>query len=412
VSVAVREPAAAAIGRRLAQGTTWVILVWAIALLFSTAVAEILLGLAVALRLAGWAASRGGAPDLRGGPTTRLVPWLLLAFVTLYMLSVVTAVDPHTSARKLPTLFRYAVFLAILSAPPDGRAWAWFFRLQGAVVLVLAAQSAHHLAIGWDRAATPNLHYNTLAQVAGTISLLLFAAAGFGPAERRRERRWLAAGAFLAAVLLLLTLSRAAWMGWLSAAAVLVLLLRAHWRWLMPVALGLVAIGVLALPAARHRAEGMTNVADDPEFTRRYDLWAMAEHIIRDRPLTGIGPGGIGVIYDRYKTGVLVDDPQRWPHVHNDLLEIALSHGVAAAAVWVALIVAVYAALVRQLRGWARLPGSWAKSAFVGAALSFHLFTVCGLLHDNYVIYIKINLLLLLLGLMIVADRELAAEAA
>ncbi len=409
-------PAAAApagVGARLARGATWAMLAWAVALPFATAAAEILLGLALALRVAGWAAGRRvGAPDLRGGPTTRALPWLLLAFVALYLLSAVTSIDPRTSASKLPTLFRYVVFLVIVTSPPDGRAWSWLFRLQAALAVVLAAQSAHHLAIGWDRAATPNLHYNTLAQVAGTISLLLLAAAGFGPPDRRRERGWLAGGALVAAVTLLLTLSRAAWLGWFTGACVLALLLRAHWRWTVPAILGLVALGVFAVPAARHRAEGMTNVAGDPEFTRRYDLWAMALHIIRDRPLTGIGPGGINMVYDRYKTGVLVEDPTRWPHVHNDVLEIALSHGVAAAAVWFALIAAVYLALLRRLRAWSRLPGSWAKGAFIGAALSFHLFTVCGLLHDNYVIYIKMNMLLLLLGLMVVSDRQLAAPEA
>ncbi len=392
-------------GRRLAAAAAGALVLWSAAITFTTAGAELLLGAAALLRVLALAAGDRPVPFWRAGPTTRWVPPLLLLFVGLYLVSAAAGEDRAAAARKLPTLFRYAVFLVAVSSAYGDVFWRWLLRAQAGVGLVIAVQAVISRLQGWDRAQTPNLHYNTLAQVAGLISLLLLAAALYGPAARRRERIFLAVGAAAATLALLLTLSRAAWIGWLTG-AILLLLTRLRWRMLVPALLMLVAVPVALLPDVRDRALEMGDI-QDPEFTRRYDLWRMARAVIADHPWTGLGPGGMDAAYDRYKTGVLVPDPQRWLHVHNDLLEIALLHGVPAALVWIALLAACYVAAWRRLRRFAALPGSWAKGGFAGAALGLHLFTVCGVLHDNYVIYLKMNLLLLLLGLLVAADRAL-----
>jgi O-antigen ligase len=135
----------------------------------------------------------------------------------------------------------------------------------------------------------------------------------------------------------------------------------------------------------------------------------MARAIITDYPWTGIGPGGIGAVYDEYKTGVLVTDSRDWPHVHNDVLEVALSHGIPATLVWLVLAVWLYYALARRLLRYRGLVGSWTKAGFAGAGVSLHLFYLCGLVHDNYPIYIKVCLLLFLWGLVVSTDRQLGS---
>jgi len=383
-----------------------VLVLWLAALPFTTAGAEILLGTALALRLAAWALGGSAlAPLLRGGPHTRFIPPLLLLFVLLWLVSALCGVDRAEGISKIPTLYRYLLFVLALTTPFSPRLWRWLLGSQALVAVVLLIQGALELHAGADRAGTPNLHYNTLAQVAGVISLLLLAAVAYGPWERARLRALTLTGSLVATVTLLFTLSRAAWIGWLSG-GVLLALSRPRWRKILPAALVLLAIAMLVVPELRHRVESMADT-QDPEFTRRYDLWAMAEHVIEDHPWTGIGPGGMDTVYDQYKTGVLEHDPRLWPHVHNDVLEVALSHGVPAALVWLGLIAALYAAGLRRLLTTGALPRGWDSARFTGAFVCLHLFTICGLLHDNYVIYVKINTWLFLLGLLVASDREM-----
>jgi len=391
-------------------GAQAALVLWAVAVFFSTAAAEILLGAALLLvlvqRLTGRAADGAW---WRGGPTTAAAPPLWIAFILLYLVSALTAVDPGVGAAKIPKLYRFALFFVALAASFDEGAWRWFFRALALAAVALAVQAGLVLAAGWSRAATPHLHYNTLAQVVGMISLLLAAAAVYGPRSARPERIALGLGSLLAFAVLAATLSRAAWLGWLTGVG-LVMALRLPKRLLVALLLLAVVVPVALVPSVRERAAAIADVRD-PEFSRRFDMWRMGRDIVADHPWTGLGPGCIDAVYDDYKTGVLVDDPERWPHVHNDLIEVALSHGLPAAAVWAALALLLYVSLARRLALGGDLPRSWTRAGYVGAGASLHLFYVCGLLHDNYVIYVKICLLLLLWGLFVAADRGLGSRA-
>lgn len=387
-------------------------LMWLMVVPFSTGGAEILLGLACATTLfarlkatpeSGW---QGGWGCLvRGGPTTRAVPWLILAFLALYLLSVMTAVDPDTSLGKVHKLFRYNLFFILLAVPWDDGIWRWAFRVLVPVTAALAWFAVGALAGGRSRAETPNLHYNTLSQVAAMISLLLLAATIYGPRRHRVERGWFGLIAVVAAGVLVMTLGRAALVGWISG-VVLIFVFRLPRRLVMALLVIMIAVPVVAVPLLQQQRADLINI-EDPEFTRRYDMWAMARAIITDHPWTGIGPGGIGAVYDNYKTGSLVDDPHVWAHVHNDLLQVALTHGIPASLVWLALMLSLYLAMIRRLPRFRRLSGSWTKAGFAGVGVSLHLFYLCGFVHDNYNIYIKICMLLFLWGQFVSLDRNL-----
>jgi O-antigen ligase len=388
------------------------LLLWLMAVPFSTGAAEILLGLACAAALAArWLDTTGTSWQggwgcvVRGGPTTRSVPWLVLAFLLLYLLSVVTAVDPATSVGKLHKLFRYTLFFLLLAVPWDELVWHWSFRALLPVTATLTWFAFEALAEGRSRAQTPNLHYNTLSQVAAMISLLLLAASVYGPRRNRVERSWLLLFALVAAGVLVVTFSRAALLGWISG-VVLVFIFRLPKRLVVPLLVVLIAVPVVTVPLLQQKRADLVDI-QDPEFTRRYDMWAMARTIISEHPWTGIGPGGMDVVYDQYKTGTLVDDPRTWLHVHNDLLQVALTHGIPASLIWLALMLSLYLALIRRLPRFRRLKGSWSKAGFAGVGAALHLFYMCGFVHDNYNIYIKICLLLFLWGQFVSTDRRL-----
>lgn len=389
-----------------------IMVAWLLAIPLSTAIAEILLiaGILVAL----FARTRAGSEDswptgwrslLQGGPGTRLVPWLWTAFLAWYLVSIVFSVAPSKGLESIPKLLRYGLFFIPLVAPWRTGHWRAAFWAQLLLTALLGWLAIDALSHGVHRAATSNLHYNTLAQVTATSSLLLLAASLYGPASARRERLVFLLGSAAAAAVMVLTLSRAAWLAWWLGVIVLILF-RIPRRAALAVLLSLILIPLLAIPAMQATRPDMFDL-DHPEFARRYDMWRMAVTITKDHPLTGLGPGGMAIVYDEYKTGVLVDDSRAWLTSHNDLLTVAVRHGIPASAIWASLAVVMYISLVRRAWRFQRSPGSWLKAGFAGAGACLQLYFLFGLVHDNYNIFLKINVLLLLWGVFVAADRSL-----
>ncbi|MFO7653852.1 MAG: O-antigen ligase family protein [Candidatus Krumholzibacteriia bacterium] len=402
---------------RAGRAAPALLVVWLLAVPLSTAAAEILLAAAVVAALLARAAGprpeiwpHGWRSPVTGGPLTGAAPWLWAAFIVWFVVSALAAVSTEVSIGKLPKLFRYALFFVPLAVPWRSRHWRAALWVQLPLLVALAWPALASMFEGWGRAHTDNLHYNSLAQVAATSSLLLLAGALYGPASARRERLLLLAACVMATALMIVTFSRAAWLAWWLAAVVLVLF-RLPRRLALAAVAVMILVPLISLPAVIQRRPDTFDL-QHPEFARRYDMWRMAVDIVRDHPWTGVGPGGIDAVYHEYKTGMLVDDPAMWSHVHNDLLEVALSHGLPAALIWAALAVVLYGAMARGLVRSRAIPGSWIKAGFLGAGASLHLFYLFGLVHDNYPIYVKSCLLLLLWGVFTAADRSLWPPAA
>ena len=390
-----------------------IMVAWLLAIPLSTAMAETLLasGLVIAL----FARTRprveyrwpmGWRSLLQGGPDTRLVPWLWTAFLVWYLVSVVFGVEPSKGLESIPKLVRYALFFIPLAVPWRAGHWRAAFWVQMLLTAILGWLAITAMSEGAQRATTGNLHYNTLAQVTAMSSLLLLAASLYGPSSARRERLVFLAGSAVSATVMVLTISRAAWVAWWLGVIVLILF-RIPRRAALVTLSVLIVMPLFAIPAMQATRSDMFDL-DHPEFTRRYDMWRMASAVIKDHPLTGVGPGGMAVVYDEYRTGTLVDDPRVWITSHNDLLTIAVRHGIPASVIWAGLASIMYVALVRRLWQFQRSPGTWSKAGFAGAGVCLHLFFLFGLVHDNYNIFLKINMLLLLWGVFVAADRSLA----
>ncbi|MFH1844847.1 MAG: O-antigen ligase family protein [bacterium] len=392
-----------------------ILVVWLLAVQLSTGVAEILLAACLVATLLArrspisaesW--PLGWRSLLTGGPATRWVPWLWLAFVIWYLLSVVFSVEFASSLAKTPKLFRYVLFFLPLAIPWRGRHWRAAFWIQLPLMVILGWFALQSLREGSDRAITYNMHYNTLGQMSAAISLLLLAAFLYGPVSAKRERYLFLLGSAASAGVMIVTLSRAAWLAWWLGVVALVLF-RLPRRVALIALLILVLLPIIAIPVMQATRADMFDLSD-PEFTRRYDMWRMAMAVVKDHPLTGLGPGSLDLVYDEYKTGVLVGDDKQWLHSHNDMFTVAVRHGIPGAAIWVILALVAYVVFVRRLWRFPRSPGSWLKAGFAGAGASLHLFYLFGCVHDNYPIYIKANLLLLLYGVYVAADRSLAKQ--
>ena len=70
--------------------------------------------------------------------------------------------------------------------------------------------------------------------------------------------------------------------------------------------------------------------------------------MIRDHPLTGVGPNMVPRVYDQYRPEYAVNKTN--PHLHNVPLQIAAERGVPALTVWLGFIAVLARALFRSFR--------------------------------------------------------------
>ena len=121
--------------------------------------------------------------------------------------------------------------------------------------------------------------------------------------------RWLPKGlalvsAVISTLCLVLTLSRGGWIGFLIGGFLLLALLVQYWsvtfppfwrRWALPLLLGgataLVVLAVLSVSSLRDRALSLFVGRSDSSNNFRMNVWVAVLHMIRDRPILGIGPG-------------------------------------------------------------------------------------------------------------------------
>jgi O-antigen ligase len=71
--------------------------------------------------------------------------------------------------------------------------------------------------------------------------------------------------------------------------------------------------------------------------------------MIKDHPLTGVGPDMVRRVYAEYRDPNSVEKVN--PHLHNVPLQIAAERGLPALAVWLGFIAALAAGVFRSFRG-------------------------------------------------------------
>jgi hypothetical protein len=184
-------------------------------------------------------------------------------------------------------------------------------------------------------------HYMTYS---GVLMLVICAAVSrlvFGS----RERTWPALIMPALVVALSLTLGRAAWIGTSAAVGLLFVLKDLRLTALLPVLIAV--IFALAPDSVTNR---MMSVFDqrDPTRVDRLEMMRIGAGIVRDHPLTGVGPNMVPRVYPEYQ------DPETAgpvnPHLHNVPLLGAAVGGLPARAAWIWFVAAAAAGLLRLFR--------------------------------------------------------------
>lgn len=103
-------------------------------------------------------------------------------------------------------------------------------------------------------------------------------------------------------------------------------------RWLRhSLAALLIGVGVVAfwevMPTSGRGLRNLIASSDSSPHRSRFALWDTAVRIARDRPLTGVGPGGYRLAFERYHPSRL-DGEGTWGNAHNVYLHQLAERGV------------------------------------------------------------------------------------
>ncbi|NMI00089.1 lipid II flippase MurJ [Pseudonocardia acidicola] len=222
------------------------------------------------------------------------------------------------------------------------------------------------------------------------VSYALVVAVAGAVALGGRRRVALGAVAVFLLVPLIFSLSRGSWIA--VVCAVVVVLALAGWRVLLITAVGAAAIGVLlvgglgigsATIGDRIASIGSSTAAPDSSVSDRYDLWATAEGIWRDHPVTGVGIKGFPQYRDAYSPielssgsdtykagGTYYREPLLSPH--NFYLLVLSEQGIIGAVALFGWLLAMLVLALRRVRFPATAPWRWAGLTAV-ALIVWHL---------------------------------------
>ena len=344
-----------------------VLLLFVFALPLSIAVSQILLTVLVGI----WLAARAAGAD-RGPAPAFFTPLLAYAAWTLAV-SVPFSLAPTTSlveSREM-LLFLVAPIVLVLARGERARTVVTVALAAGAVGAV--AGIVQYGILQYDnlgqRPSGSMGHYMTYAgllmlMLCAALSRLLFDA---------RDRAWALVVLPALSVALVVTLTRSAWIGGAAAAGLLLVLRDRRLLALAPVA----ALLFLAIAPAQV-TDRLYSTFDlrDPTNRDRLAMLTAGAGMVRDHPLTGIGPGLVEEVYGDYRPANAVNETN--PHLHNVPLQIAAERGLPALALWLWFVAAVALDLLRRLRD----PASRTLAAGGLAALAAML--AAGLFEYNF----------------------------
>jgi O-antigen ligase len=346
----------------LEKAALWLLLAFVAALQLSIAAAGILL----TASLAAWVALL--VRD-RARPAAPVFMFPLAAYAAATLVSAAFSLDPTASIVDSKQLVLLLIVPMVYHVARGESA-----NLVVDVILGVGAISAAYGIVQYGV-----LHYDSLRlrpdgalthymTYSGTLMLVLCAAVA-RLVFATRERTWPALLMPALVLALAVSLGRNAWVGACVAVALLLALRDFRLVALLPVAIAVVLVA--APDSVTNRAMSMFDLRD-PTNQDRVAMLEIGAGIVRDHPLTGVGPAMVPRVYEQYKPDYAVNALN--PHLHNVVMQIAAERGLPALAIWVWLVVTLSMLLVRLFRsGRERLLTATAMAA-TAAMLAAGLF--------------------------------------
>jgi O-antigen ligase len=309
-----------------------------VAVQFSIFVAELFLVLAAVCWLAVVAlkGERLAAPSMF---------WPLAAYGALTLVAALFSLDTAGSLRDCKQLLWFLIVPLVyrLARGPRASNLVWVIITSGAAsaLVGIVEYGIFEFDLLGSRLHGTLGHWMTYAGLLMLAAVVALARVLF----RRRDRTWPLLVLPALFVALGLTLTRSAWVG-LSAAMALLFLLK-DFRLVAVLPIVAASFFVLAPHSLTSRFYSIFDL-HDPTNRDRISMVHAGVKIIRDYPLTGVGPNDVERLYPKYRDADAVKPNQ--PHLHNVLLQIAAERGLPALGVWLWFVVTLIVQLARRFR--------------------------------------------------------------
>lgn len=337
------------------------LLAFAAALQVSIAAADILLTLAVVLWI---------GLIVRNRERIEFPPmfWPLAAYGAMTLVSSLFSIDPHVSfvdSKQLVLLVIVPLVYRLFRGP---RA-----RLAVDIIITVGAVSAtlgivQYLILSYDHLGRRPQGTLGLYMTYSGLLMLVTCAAVARVMFAQHHRTWAVLVLPALVIALGFTFTRSAWVGACVGVGILFLLRDFRLLGLLPIAFG---IFLVLAPTNLTSRLYSTFSLKDPSNADRVAMMKSGWRIIKDDPLTGVGPNMIIQVYPHYRDKDAVN--QLNPHLHNVPLQIAAERGIPAVLVWAWFIVTLARDFVRRRRS--SFPSlSNAGLAVIGAMLAAGLF--------------------------------------
>jgi O-antigen ligase len=332
--------------------------------------------------------------------------WPLAAYAAATLISAEFSVDPHVSFIDCKQLLLFSIVPIAYRLLPGRRALT--------VVDVIITAGAISAALGLVQfgilksdhlGQRPQGSLGMYMTYSGQLMLIACAAAG-RILFRNSDRAWAALVMPALVAALAVTLSRNAWVGACAGIGLLLVIRDFRLVALLPV-FAAVFIAVAPAPLTdrlystfRLNTFGHDSATTESSLQSNRDRVAMIRsglRIIKDDPLTGVGPDMVLHVYPHYRDPSAVK--QSNPHLHNVPIQIAAERGLPALAVWLWFIVMLVVDFLRKRKTSAIPSIATAALASVVAMLA------AGMFEYNFGDSEFLMLFLLLVSLPYAADR-------
>jgi len=365
----------------------WAVVGVVASLQLSIAVAQICLTLAViAWGWRGWATGTLAVPS---------IAWPLVAYAAWTLVAAGASRDPSVSVPDTKQLVLFLLVPVVFEFARGPRA-----RTLATVALSIGAASAFIGVVQYGLLNYDNLgrrpqgtlsHWMTysgtlMLVVCGSVARLLY---------DQRDRVWAAVVMPALIVALGLTFTRSAWVGVFAGVGVLFLLKDRRLVGVLPI---VAAVLIALAPAAvTSRVYSMFDL-NDPTNRDRVAMLEAGRAIVRDHPLTGVGPDMVRIVYPHYRVPWAVEPTN--PHLHNVPVQIAAERGLPALAAFLWFVVAAARTL------WRRMPRTRMPALAAAGLASLAAMLAAGLFEYNFGDSEFLMLLLVFVTLPLAADRD------
>jgi O-antigen ligase len=326
--------------------------------------------------------------------------WPLAAYAAVTIVSALLAVDPGISLKDTKQLVLFVIVPIAYRLLPGSRS----LTAVDVIITIGAIEAIYGIVqygiLNFDslqrRVQGSLTHYMTYSGVLMLVACTAAARIMF----RRHDRTWASLVMPALLVAIALTMSRNAWVGVCVGIGLLFLLRDFRLIALLPVA---AALFLAFAPAPLTQRLYSTFDLNDPTNRDRVAMMRSGVRIIKDFPLTGVGPDNVRLVYQHYRDRRA--ERQMNPHLHNVPLQIAAERGLPALAVWIWFIVVLVRDMARKVRSSPMRSLPTAALAGVVAMLT------AGFFEHNFGDSVFLMLFPLIVPLPDAADRVTATTA-